>query len=202
MGSLFPWAIDELLPELQIREIMQPTFGVFASAQAYGWDDWVGKIPAEVLARITPMQRGGTVYDIMVSHAVELFAANAIPGITVNTDLGFAQFYIDNKVVVRFKKLRRNGMVSWGSLKPQGRLWYANKAMAGVRSCCARVTVGYVLDDLEQSIQDILVTCQHKDIVLWKFSILEDAKTVSIPDSNQEAVRPRTEIRARRNETA
>src|SRR6266576_3002736 len=99
MRSLFPWATDDLLPEMAVREIMQPFYGVLASAQVFGWDDWTGKVAQDVLARVTPMQRGGTVHDIMISHAVELITAARFPNVEVDSKLGFTQFYFDEKVV-------------------------------------------------------------------------------------------------------
>jgi hypothetical protein len=205
MGLLFPFTSDEMLPEAAVREIMQPVFGCLASAQLYGWGDWTGKVSPDVQNRVTAMQRGGTVYDIMVSHAVELLASSApVPtDIEVDTKLGFAQFYIANKVVARFRKLRKNGIVSWRNLKPQGKRWYANNAMSGVRSWCTRVTVGYILDPIERAIEDVLISCQFKDMLLWKFSILENAKTIAFPNETQDPTLPaQTIIRARKDDSA
>jgi hypothetical protein len=182
---------------------MNPVLGCFASAQVFGWEDWTGKVAADFRARVTAMQRGGTVHDVMVSHAIELVNSSAPTDVQVDTKLGFAQFYVADKVVARFKKLRRSGIVSWRGLKPQGKLWYANAKMSGVRSWCTRLTVGYILDPLERIIQDVLVTCQYKDLLLWKFSILENAKTVAFPEAAQgSASPPQTIIRARRDDSA
>jgi len=183
--GLFRWEIEDLLTELEARELLAPFFSHLDSCPVTAWDRWHAGVSESVLHDISSMQRGGCIHDLTIAEAKKTFTPAQNEGVELCQRLGIFKLYFtgtnDKLAVVRFRKLPVTGLLPPEQMSEQCQKWYWNEPLPGVRSSYTRLTCGYVLDAVELGIADVMIVLQVKDSIVWRFSIHEGAEGIRVP---------------------
>lgn len=169
--QLFPWVHHDQLSQDSCIHLLAPHFDVFSGALFGAWNRWMDSIHPDTRADISTMQRGGVIYDLACARARVLIATQE--GLEPCDELGFFKVYVQDQLVVRFKKLRNDYSVNLSGATDQCREFYHNSDLSGIRGHCQRLTCGYILDAAEEEIADIAITCQFGETILWNVSIID-----------------------------
>ena len=114
-----------------------------------------------------PRGRANIMWDEITQNAKNEWAASK--DIKIVTGPQTTHYWIDDRVVFRFKKCDRNGYTS--NIPTQNVLDFHNPEIEFSQKII-RLEVGYVLNQDETEIQDILVIHRYNNTVNFAFSIL------------------------------
>jgi hypothetical protein len=161
----------------QVRQQLERRHPLFVEVVMTAWDRWQRNPERAQLYR---RSRSCLMHNYMMLHAVPLMQAD--DGTYVKERHETALFFMDQKLVVRFKKGDVKGLSS--NIGTQAALAFndpnENLELFDLPDV-ARVDVAYVLNDLETKIQDILIVAREDERVLWSYSILQDTATGTLP---------------------
>jgi len=181
MSFLFEWVPEDKLTSDQARELLSPHCERLRSTWCDAWSSWNSEVTSDGRGRLTTRSRSSCVNDFAVERAKEMFAG--IDGVECCPILGFFKLYVENKAVLRFKRLNRDKLAM--NVKTEQQVaYYQDEHIPGIRAGCTRLTIGYMLNLTETEIEDILVTYQlgrQRSSLRWWFSILGDADTLGLP---------------------
>jgi hypothetical protein len=169
--SVFPFGMEGALTKAQVRSELAAYEGQLADAWHGAWNEWMS-LPAESRAKIGPMQRGGVVHDFAVDRATGFFPGDQGATTWVCRD-GFWKLYVNDKIVIRLKKLRADGSIPLGGKSEATRRYYKNSSLPNVRNHCHRLSAGYLLNAVETEIEEVRIVYQLNDQVIWSYSIDE-----------------------------
>lgn len=148
--------------------ILQPHYQGFLSIVQGAWADYLN-LPAKDRAQFSPTTRANCVHNFMIFRARAYFLR--IPKSYETESSGQILFGIDGKVLIRFKKLRKNKLPS-NYPTTHAVEFAAQMTLPGVERA-ARVTVGYILNKSQTEILTILVTYCIGDRIIWTIDIDE-----------------------------
>jgi hypothetical protein len=185
VSQLFAWETEGLLTREAAQAILMAVSDLFYEAIHAAWDEWLS-LPENTRIKISAMQRGGFVHDLIVFHAKDRLAAATSVEIADATP--FFAVYVSGDTIVRFKKLQSN-YVAVPSTE-HGKLFYNNAPMSCLRPFTNRLTCGYVLDQYGREVIDIAFTLQVRDEVVWRISLTEMAFAPESPDHAPEPLPP------------
>lgn len=179
--ELFAWDYEGLMTQDEAQSLLVPHADKFGCCLTGAWEEWRGVSPL-TRPKISSMQRGGFVHDLIIDRAKEMFAPDqdGNPDPQICTE-GFFKIYVGDKIVVRFKKLQADRSVPLSWAKYCTRTYYNGGPLAEVRPDVQRMTVGYVLDESGEDIEDVLATLQIRDEVVWSFSLLSPPVILAAP---------------------
>lgn len=98
-----------------------------------------------------------------------------VPGVVFRKTRGTFWLYVGDEIVVRFKKLRRNGKSS-NIMTKQQRQIYTQMVIPGFLPG-THLSAGYVLDQLQQGISQVLVAFQNAASVVWTIDLRDSGAT-------------------------
>lgn len=130
--------------------------------------------------------RAVTRANIMHDHSSDFLrtALGGVPGITFCERLGFFKIYVENEhgdvAVVRNKHLDLNYLASNVKTEQQQR-WYAHDPMEDIRNEATRLTIGYTLNPTQTEIDDVIVSLQHFDDLVYYFSLRNEGNIYAAP---------------------
>lgn len=170
------------LTEEQAKEILAPYHPVLCAIVANAWAEWRKLSPEHRMTLgESDRVRANVLWKFMIDQARKLLEGFNVKVIERDNSI---QFFIEERVLIRLKKLDASGISS--SLQTQRSIdFYEQQPLDGIPQVY-RLEVGYVLDQLRQSYADILVVARQGDAVVWKYSISNAAgATVTHMDESQ-----------------
>ncbi len=99
------------------------------------------------------------------------------PGVHVGDNRGFLVLTFEDRVVVRFKKYRSRRFRTSNIPTRQQLQFSYQLQLPGMPAESTRLVAGYLLDELETSIQTIAVTCSIGPELQWMLDISGEADT-------------------------
>jgi hypothetical protein len=148
------------------EEALNPYTLLLAECIQHGWDEY--KRFYEPKHHILDARaRAAIVFSEIVFRAQEKFSG--IEGVKFEKKDNSFLLYIGEVIILRFKKLRKNGRCSSIDTRQQ-MLFKAQMELPGMEAGTL-LHAGYLLDVLQQDVQQKLVVCQFKNRVLWTLEL-------------------------------
>jgi hypothetical protein len=161
---------QQLITLEQAEEVLAPHRDLLNLCIQHGWDVW--KTDYSHKHHILQARaRAAIVYDEIVDKALVEFESK--PDVIVKRTASTLMLYIGDHIVLRFKKIRKNGRCS-NILTKQQILFRAQQSVQLQLPEMQKGTLvhaGYQLDDLQQEIQRKSVVCQLNNSVIWQMSL-------------------------------
>jgi hypothetical protein len=176
---LFPEYTEGLLTVDQAREILCPLASRFADCWRSGFTGWREGVTPETRSRLTSTTRAGIIHNLAISRAKELFPAGD-DGARICEAIGFFKLYVQNKAIVRLKRVGRDFLAANVKTKQQKR-YYAQAHVDGVTDGLTRITVGYQLNLAQTDIDRIVAGLQIGKDLIWHFDITDEAGGIAAP---------------------
>jgi hypothetical protein len=120
---------------------------------------------------LRPRSRATIIFDEIVYKAAEVF--HALAGVNFKPYRNSFFLYIGDDIVVRFKKIKKNGRCSSISTHQQS-LFQMQIEIPGMEKG-TMLQAGYVLDDLQHQLVRKLVVCEFDKRVLWTIELMREA---------------------------
>jgi hypothetical protein len=174
---LLPYAEDYLLPAIQV-----------------GIDAMTALKPKQR----RPLQKrtlANMLNDYVVDDAVSRL--HDVKGVDIDTDLGFTTFTINREVVLRIKKINKDGKYSNYPTKQQINLLY-QRMLPGIDPM-TQVIFGYRLDDLWREIKQVSFVCWNGDRRHWEIPVADDLQSYLPVISMQETSGRRSLVKPKGN---
>ena len=181
-------------------EEVQPYLHLFSQCIQHGWDTWKTQY-AHRHHVLDARARAAIVYDEITTEAKRVFGE--LHNVVLRIRYGSLMVYVGDNVVVRFKKLRRTGRANNIMTKNQMNL-YRQIPIPGYLPG-THLNAGYVLDDLQQQIDRLLVTCQDGKRVMWTFDLDQaSGRTTSavVPMPTPASPAPKRRVQPKRDKEA
>jgi hypothetical protein len=161
----------------RVSSTLKSREGVLADVVLKAWERWTKNPEGPQLYR---RNRSGLVHNYMMLDATVRLGEE--PGIQVLEAHETAYFFVDDHLVVRFKKGDDRGLSS--NIPTQAALAF-NDPNESLKLFdlpdVTRVDVVYRLNDLETKIKDILVVARHDEKILWSYPIYEAGASSAAP---------------------
>lgn len=149
------------------------------SAWLIAMDEWQAELTLRAKTQLTNRSRACCLSDFAVEAAKQLLGGTT--EVDLDPDLGFFKIYLDDRFLLRLKRLNHNKLARNVRTRQQ-RDYYCNRPVSGIRNHCKRLTIGYQLSPAEDQIEDVLVTSQYGTrTLLWASSIMDDPGAMRMP---------------------
>jgi hypothetical protein len=200
------------ISESEGREITGPYQRYVAECQWQGWDNYHRKY-AHVLHEHLPQNRSDLINREINLAAKAIFSS--IPGVRLDpTSHGQSWIVIQNRVIIRFKKLDRLFRASWNHGTKQSRRISHQFPVPPYPPKCAWLNAGYIPNKLWSTIDWMYLVHPRSDTSYgWKISLLDDPQIsmdfsplsipplVPIPEPPQPPNRSRARWKLKEGET-
>ena len=160
---------DHLLTSEEAEVILAPYRERLNRCIQHGWEVWKTDY-AHKHHVLHARARAAIVFDEIVHRALQEFVEG--PDLVIRRTHATLMMYIGDSLVLRFKKIGRNGRCS-NILTRQQVLFRAQVVQLCLPTMQKGTLVhaGYQLDSLQQDIIDTKVVCQFNKRVLWQMSL-------------------------------
>lgn len=140
----------------------------------HGWDAWRQDC-ANKHRVLRPRSRAAIVFDEIVAKAQEVFDGK--PDVFFKVKGNSFLLFIGNDVIIRFKKIGRNGRCSNIKTRQQAlfRLQQTVLLFPEMKEA-TMLHAGYALDELQLDICAKMVVCQFDNRVLWTIELVGEAE--------------------------
>ena len=169
-------AMDELISAEEAQELLYPQRAKkLAACIQGGWDKWreLGRRAPDLQIPLNASTRALIVHNHITDLARKEFADD--PAVHVGDNRGFLILTIEEKMVVRFKKYR-NKSFKTSNIPTRQQLQFAYQLqLPGMPPEATRLVAGYLLDELQTSIETIAVTCSIGPDLQWMLDISDEA---------------------------
>lgn len=172
--------VSRLLSESEARELLAPFLTDFHDAVEHGWKAWATN-PARTSA--SKRTRASLIHDEITNQLERTFHNH--DRVRVKRRDNSLDMSIDGLAIVKVKKLHRRGLGTTGILT-NARINFLSQSgdLDGVP--VTSLVLGYRLDELEQGIQRICLTCPLGQRNLWVIELAKGpAATVSLFDADE-----------------
>ena len=155
-----------LLTWEEAEDRINPHAQTLSECIQYGWDMW-----KEFYAPQHPILDARARAAIVFCHIVDCAERKfpGIDGVKFERKQNSFLLYIGDDIVLRFKKLKKNGACSSIATRQQ-MLFKAQMELPGMETGTL-LHAGYSLDVLQHDVQRKLVVCQFKNRVLWAIEL-------------------------------
>lgn len=203
-GNNDPKPPRHLISAKAAEEQLQPYKLLLEECIQHGWDTWETfyKPRHHILQA---RSRSSIVFDEIVSHARSKFSG--LPGVTFQRHRGTFLLYIGDSIVIRFKKIGKNGKCS--SIATHQQVLFEMQAELPGMEKGTILNAGYTLDDMQHHIVRKQVVCQFSNRVLWMLNLPSEdgentltipaAPTPEPPKSPRFVVKPEAEKESQQN---
>jgi hypothetical protein len=163
----------DIMPQDEAQELLEPHLPRLKEIFVTAWTKF-GQIPTELSYSITPRSRACIVSDY-ICHEVRHKFDNVV-GVSITDYPDFLVLNFYNLLLMRFKMLDE-------CLRTSNVLTYRQKTyndqdkqleLPSMPPLATRVVAGYQLDRVQANIKDALITCPHKNSIVWSFSFFGD----------------------------
>jgi hypothetical protein len=169
--SLFDQWTEGFLSKKEAEEVFAPYAQRLASCWWGAWTRWKLQ-DTDFQVRMTPATRAGILQNLAASFAREVFAGEE--KVRIDETLGFFKIYIDDKAIVRLKRLGSNHLAARNRKSKRQRRYYQQLPIKGLVNGLTRITVGYILNVTKTDTEEIAASFQIGDDLVYWFPI--DAK--------------------------
>jgi hypothetical protein len=149
----------------EAQQLLNPYVEHLYSWPTQAWDTYHRLTPKELLVEFSPRTRASAVHDLMVANAL----AENVPNLHVFNYRKMRGVLIAGRLVTRFKKLSDDGK-SCSIPTKQVRDFRHQCSLPGF-PCTHNLELGYVLNDAQTEIVEVLVTQPSGKGVAWTLSI-------------------------------
>jgi hypothetical protein len=160
----------QLITLEEAEEILAPHRDLLNRCIQHGWDVWKSDY-AHKHHILQARARAAVVFDEIVDKALVEFASH--PDVIMKRTASTLMLYIGKSIVLRFKKIRKNGRCS--NILTRQQILFRAQEIVQLRlpemEKGTLVHAGYQLDDLQQEIQRKSVVCQFNNSVIWQMSL-------------------------------
>lgn len=160
---------DHLLNLKEAEELLQPFKPLLEECIQHGWDSWSTDY-SHKHHLLSSRARAAIVFDEIVFSAEQRFSG--LPGVSFERRQNSFLLYIGNDVVLRFKKIRKNGKCNSIDTRQQV-LFRMQMELPGMETGTL-LHAGYALDDLQRTIVKKMIVCQFANQVLWTIDLLTE----------------------------
>jgi hypothetical protein len=160
-----------LLTSKEAEEQLQPYKSLLEECIQHGWDAWE-KDYKHKRHILSARSRSAIVFDEIVFHAESKFAGLA--GVTPKRHRNTFLLYIGNTIVIRFKKMGKNGKCSSIATRQQV-LFQLQIELPGMEKG-TMLQAGYSLDDMQHHVVRKMIACQFSNRVLWTIDLVSDER--------------------------
>jgi hypothetical protein len=165
-----------LLTWEEAEDRLSPYSTILAACIQHGWDMWKDFYAPQHLI-LDARARAAIVFCHIVDCAEKKFTG--LDGVKFTRRNNSFMLYIGDDIVLRFKKLRKNGRCSSIATRQQ-MLFKAQMELPGMESGTL-LHAGYSLDIIQHDILQKLVVCQFKNRVLWTIELpTADGGTIEV----------------------
>lgn len=162
-----------LISEQEAKFILEPHLSAFRQVMENAWQDWIS-IPDEQRVKLDARSRASCLYAFIMHHAKTRF--DNVPGLKLIEKRGLFLVDVNDKVVVRFKKLGANKKTRNASTKQQ--ITFGLQLELPGMPQAVRLNVGYVLNLTQTAFEDLFVTLQQGRKLKWDFPIPEISPSI------------------------
>lgn len=155
----------------QGEEQLQPYLALLDECIQHGWNAWDTDYASKQHI-LRARSRAAIVYDEIVFHAESKFSE--LPNVVFKRSRGSFHLYLGDKVVIRFKKIGKNGKCYSIDTRQQILFSLQVLPLPGMEKG-TMLHAGYALDDLQQKIFRKSVVCQFSNRVLWTIELQRKA---------------------------
>lgn len=169
-----------LLTESEAREVLAPFLADLREAVEQGWKAWATN-PARTSA--SKRTRASLIHDEITNQLERTYAGH--DRVRVKRRDNSVYVSIDGLVIIRVKMLHRRGLSTSGIMTNARANFLAQRGdLAGTP--VTNLVLGYRLDDLELSVQQIYLTCPLWRSNLWVIELADaPAASVSLFDAEE-----------------
>jgi hypothetical protein len=174
------------------EEKLQPYKNLLEECIQHGWDSWEQDYKHKHHL-LSTRARAAIVFDEIIFHAESRFSG--LPGVTFQRRHNTFLLHIGDDVVVRFKKIGRNGKCS--SIDTRQQVLFSLQMQLPGMEKGTMLHAGYTLDDLQQQVVRKLIVCQFSNRVLWTINLAAEMGSVvenmpiASPPAPQQPKQPR-----------
>jgi hypothetical protein len=146
--------------------ILSPYLELIGGCLWRAWDTWKQtQLPVSVAAR----SRANLVYDYAADEARRTLSA--IEGLQVTEVRGFVLVYVEDKLLLRFKKFRNNSLTTSGIRTHQQLAFaYQQLTIPGMPEA-THLVAGYQLDVFQEEIARVAIACSVGKHLVWSLDI-------------------------------
>jgi len=145
----------------------------------HGWDAWRHDYTHKHRV-LRARSRASIIFDEIVAKAQEVF--DGIPDISFKLKGNSFLLFIGNDIIIRFKKIGKNGRCSNINTKQQVlfRLQQTVLLFPDMKEG-TMLHAGYALDELQLDVSGKMIVCQFDNRVLWTIELVGEAQAPVIP---------------------
>lgn len=185
--------------EEKTRQILEPYLPILTSCLKVPWQQWERlkeEKTYDLWFPLTPRTRACFLYDHICHQIRHQF--EGICGVTITEEHGFLLLNVQNLLLIRFKKLNSFGQASNVHTQQQ-KDYNLQLELPGIPNSAARITAGYLLDKLQNDVEDIRVVLPigaRARQVIWSYSILGNRIEAIQPEMEfEEPVKPKVKAK-------
>ncbi|MDP9438009.1 MAG: hypothetical protein M3P49_04600 [Actinomycetota bacterium] len=157
------------------ERILEPYVERLALCVQAGWEAWeeLGRMAPRSRVPLRPHTRASFVYDHAVQRAREEFADDH-PRVRIMEKNQLLTLTFEDRLVVRFKKFRDGvNFRTSGITTMQQQLYAYQLPLPGMPHEATKLVTGYVLDELQASIETVAIACSDGSRLEWFLDITD-----------------------------
>lgn len=172
----------------EAEKLFEPYKQLLSEAIQEGWDEWERFYkPKHHVLR--PRARASIVYDEIVHSVAQKFAG--LPGVEFKPHRSSFLLYIGDRIIVRFKKFGKNGRCS--NIRTRQQFLFAMQVQLPGMEKGTMFNAGYVLNDLQNTVQRKAIVCTFGDSVLYSIDLVGEAAPVIVFEPTPSTPSPEAE---------
>ena len=180
---------ERIISAEEAEVILEPYVERLALCVQAGWEAWeeLGRVAPRSRIPLRPHTRASFVYDHIVQKARDDFAEDH-PRVRVTEKNQLLTLTFEDRLIVRFKKFKDDGNFRTSGIPTmQQQLFAYQLPLPGMPHEATKLVTGYVLDELQASIDTVAIACSDGPRLEW-FLDITDAGGES--DSVVEPIQP------------
>lgn len=184
MSELFDFVTEQLLPEDNAKELLQPYRHELVQVWVKAWNHWKG-LSEDTRARLgqTPFLPAINLFGFAQSYAKEIFSGRDSEEIVVCDRLhNVFGFYLKNKLLLRFNTLGADHIVHGTqntTSTEHKELYFRQEPIYGLVNSATRLTIGSVANAAKTDLGCVVASCQVGDALHYSFQI-DEADGISL----------------------
>lgn len=165
---------NRIISAEEAKRILDPYVGRLALCMRAGWEAWeeLGRQSPKTRLPLRPHTRASIVYDHIVEKARDEFGDD--PHVVITEKNQLITLTIEDKLVVRFKKFKDgNYFRTSGIATMQQQLFAYQLPLPGMPHEATKLVTGYVLDELQASMETVAIACSDGSTLEWSLDITD-----------------------------
>jgi len=171
-ASLAGYQPEHLVSLEEAEAVLAPYRERLERCIQHGWNVWKSDYSHKHHI-LTARSRAAIVFDEIAARALEEFPEG--PDLKVRRSASSFMLYIGDSIILRFKKIKKNGWCS--NILTRQQILFRSQVQLTLPTMQKGTLVhaGYLLDDLQQEILQKSVVCQLNNSVIWRMELSSEA---------------------------